>query len=190
MQIDHYKREKAKWMIPKSWFNHCFTKWLDCKLAALLWGKKLLKQHDKVQKPTLFLIRSISNRSRIMSSKQEERLRCVTQHCRSTGRQPRFQDEAPSTFNRPLVNWPEASTLTKPKELIHLTAWMSGLGLETQFGSKLESDVMVIKWEKWRHCGQDLVNSSCKGLQIPSGLSNCSLSEERLPLQHTGTAAW
>lgn len=109
-----------------------------------------------------------------MSSKQEERLRCVTQHCCSVGRQPRFQDEAPRTFNRPLVNWPEASTLTKLKELIHLTAWMSGSRLETQFGSKLESDAMVIKWERWRCCGQGLVNGGCKGLQTPARLSDRS----------------
>lgn len=35
------------------------------------------------------------------SSKQEERLRWVTRHCHSAGRQPRLQDEEQRTFNRP-----------------------------------------------------------------------------------------
>lgn len=72
-------------------------------------------------------------------------------------------------FTQATVSWPEATMLTELKELIHLSAWMSGSGWETQFGSKLESDVMVIKWEKWMCLGQDLVNSGCPSLQIPGG---------------------
>lgn len=34
-------------------------------------------------------------------------------------------------------------------------------------------------------CGQDLVNSSCKRLQISGGLSNCRLSKEQLLGHHT-----
>lgn len=95
------------------------------------------------------------------------------------GWQPRLQAERPGTFNRPLSTDLQGPA-KQAEELIHLTAWMSGAELETQFGSKLESDVTVIKWEKRMCCGQDLVNNGCKSLQIPGRLRNCRWSQEGL----------
>lgn len=103
MQIDHSEDIRGKrpneWS-PNSSFNHIPPN--DPTVSWLLYSEKLLRKQDKGYKPTLCLIRSLSNRSRIMSSKQEERLQWVTQHCCAMGQQLRFQDEEQRTFNRPL----------------------------------------------------------------------------------------
>ena len=96
-----------------------------------------------------------------MSSKQEERSQWETPHCHSRdgSRGCRQRGRGHLIGHCPLTLRVHAN---QAEELIHLTTWMSGAELETQFGSKLESDVTVIKWEKWMCCGQDLVNNGCK----------------------------
>ena len=114
-----------------------------------------------------------------MSSKQEERSQWETPHrCSQDGsRGCRQRGRGHLIGHCQLTCRVHAK---RAEELIHLTAWMSGAELETQFGSKLESDVTVIKWEKWMCCGQDLVNNGCKSLQIPGRLRYCRWSQEGL----------